>query len=124
MRVSLRYQVWLSSSPLRWVFGRMGPWVLCGVGCWNTLPTRGCPRCQWVSSLSVGDLGEVRIELWPLWSYTTVDLTPEHRSVFSGIYRRFAWVVTVTYPDEVEVFAAKDRRAADSLFNVLVSRVS
>ena len=79
---------------------------------------------SWVSSLSVGDLGEVRIELWPLWSYTTVDLTPEHRSVFSGIYRRFAWVVTVIYPDEVEVFAAKDRRAADSLFNVLVSRVS
>ena len=78
----------------------------------------------WVSSLSVGDLGEVRIELWPLWSYTTVDLTSEHRSVFSDIYRRFDWVVTVTYPDEVEVFAAKDRRAADSLFNVLVSRVS
>ncbi len=78
----------------------------------------------WVSSLSVGDFGEVRIELWPLWSYTTVDLTPEHRSVFSDIYRRYDWVVTVTYPDEVEVFAAKDRRAADSLFNVLVSRVS
>ena len=78
----------------------------------------------WVSSLSVGDLGEVRIELWPLWSYTTVDLTSEHRSVFLSIYRRFDWVVTVTYPDEVEVFAAKDRRAADSLFNVLVSSVS
>jgi len=78
----------------------------------------------WVSSLSVGDFGEVRIELWPLWSYTTVDLTSEHRSVFSDIYRRFDWVVTVTYPDEVEVFAAKDRKAADSLFNVLVSSVS
>ena len=78
----------------------------------------------WVSSLSVGDLGEVRIELWPLWSYTTVDLTSEHRSVFLAIYRRFDWVVTVTYPNEVEVFAAKDRRAADALFNVLVSGVS
>ena len=78
----------------------------------------------WVSSQSTGYFGEVRIELWPLWSYTTVDLTLEHRSVFLDIYRRFDWVVTVTYPDEVEVFAAKDRRAADALFNVLVSSVS
>ena len=78
----------------------------------------------WVSSLSVGDLGEVRVELWPLWSCAPVDRTSEHRSVFSDIYRRFDWVVTVTYPAEVEVFAAKDRRAADSLFNVLVSSVS
>jgi hypothetical protein len=81
------------------------------------------PR-PWVSSLSVGDLGEVRLELWPLWSSAPVDRTSEHRSVFSDIYRRFDWVVTVTYPDEVEVFAAKDRKAADSLFNVLVSSVS
>ena len=78
----------------------------------------------WVSSQSTGYFGEVRVELWPLWSCAPVDRTSEHRSVFSDIYRRFDWVVTVTYSDDVEVFAAKDRKAADSLFNVLVSSVS
>jgi len=75
------------------------------------------------SSWRMGDDGAIRTELWRMTDAAdnAIPCSAEARTRVEHLARQYGWILTVVHPDDVEIAVAKNRRAADSAFDLLTA---
>ena len=75
------------------------------------------------SSGQMGDDGEIRTDLRRMEDAAdnVISGSPEVRARVRQIAKQYGWILTVVYPDDVEIIAARKRTHADSVFDLLTA---
>jgi len=73
------------------------------------------------SSGRMGDDGEIRTDLRRMEDAAdnVISGSPDVRARVRQIAKQYGWILTVVYPDDVEIIAARKRKHADSVFYLL-----
>ena len=88
---------------------------------WSALvePSGGPVRSSW----RVGDHGEICTELRRMEDAAdnATSESPAVRARVRQIARQYGWILTVAYPDDIEILAIRKRKHADSAFDLLTA---